>query len=420
MPDDIALLGLTQALVLYAGLLLMLRLRTFFGLGPLFLTMGALEGLKYFLAEAPVAETQFYQGVVLASAVYYPASMAMILQLYRCEGIHAARKLVWSLVLATLLVCAITAVPVLPTGDGAYLRIMRLLIGSGLLLLGSICVIAMAAWLGRLRMPFFLASWLALSVVAVGDTVAYETLVAAISSGQQVNLLGSVVAKCVYLGLFTAMGSAYLWACERVGSPVQREVLGDVASAMTYQERFQALEQALIRDSSTGLFNRRYFDSWLPDCLREHAVRGSTCALLMLDLDHFKRINDSHGHAAGDRVLVFFSQLLESEKRRSDLAFRVGGEEFCIVQPGADRSEAEALAERLLDRLRTSPVIEVDGIVLGCTIGIAISPADGRSARTLLEKADRRLYAGKQAGRGRLVSCGEQDLPRRSSATPRS
>lgn len=420
MPDDIALLGLTQALVLYAGLLLMLRLRTFFGLGPLFLTMGALEGLKYFLAEAPVAEAQFYQGVVLASAVYYPASMAMILQLYRCEGIHAARKLVWSLVLATLLVCAITAVPVLPNGDGSYLRIMRLLIGSGLLLLGSICVIAMAAWLGRLRMPFFLASWLALSVVAVGDTVAYETLVAAISSGQQVNLLGSVVAKCVYLGLFTAMGGAYLWACERVSSPVQREVLGDVASAMTYQERFQALEQALIRDSSTGLFNRRYFDSWLPDCLREHAVRGSTCALLMMDLDHFKQINDSHGHAAGDRVLVFFSRLLESEKRRSDLAFRVGGEEFCIVQPGADRSEAETLAERLLDRLRTSPVTEVDGIVLGCTIGIAISPADGRSARTLLEKADRRLYAGKQAGRGRLVSCGEQDLPQRSSATPRS
>jgi diguanylate cyclase (GGDEF)-like protein len=258
-------------------------------------------------------------------------------------------------------------------------------------------------------------------VVAIGDTVVYETLIGMIDPRMETNLLGSVLAKSIYIGLFSSMGSAYLWVFERtIGSTVQREVLGDVASVMTYQERFQALEQALIRDSSTGLFNRRYFDSWLADCLREHAVRGSPCALLMMDLDHFKQINDTHGHAAGDRVLVFFSQLLEREKRRSDLAFRVGGEEFCIVQPGADRLEAEALAERLLDRLRSTPVTEVEGILLGCTIGIAVSPLDGRSARVLLERADRRLYAGKQAGRGRMISQGEQGRPRKSTATPRN
>ncbi len=424
LPDHIALSGLIQALVLYTGLLMMLRLRTFFGLGPLFLSMGALEGLKYFLVDTPVANADYYRDVALASAVYYPASMAMILQLYRCEGVHAARKLVWSLVFAALLLSAVTAVAALSpisAGDDTYLRIMRLMIGSGLLLFGSICAIALCAWLVRLAVPFLLAAWLALSVVAIGDTVAFETMMAMIDPGRESNLRGSVMAKSIYLGLFSGLGSAYLWLFERsIGSLVQREVLGDVASVMTYKERFQALEQALIRDSSTGLFNRRYFDSWLPDCLRDHVDKGSPCALLLLDLDHFKQVNDSLGHAAGDQVLVFFGQLLAREKRRSDLAFRIGGEEFCIVQPGADRREAEALAERLLDRLRVSPVDEVGGLVVGCTIGVAVAPVDGRTARVLLEKADRRLYAGKQAGRGRVVSRGEPTRPRKFGAVPRS
>ena len=154
-------------------------------------------------------------------------------------------------------------------------------------------------------------------------------------------------------------------------------------------------------DFLTGADSRRTFvgavDHELARMQRDPAC---LCALMMFDLDHFKLVNDSFGHATGDQVLRHVIQLFGSEMRKGDRIGRMGGEEFAILMPGADMASAQQLAERLREALALRP-ISVDGqsIVVTVSIGLAgLRATDGVSGPAL-DRADRALYSAKHKGR---------------------
>jgi diguanylate cyclase (GGDEF)-like protein len=146
-------------------------------------------------------------------------------------------------------------------------------------------------------------------------------------------------------------------------------------------------------DGLTGLYNRRAFLELAGRELSRAQRAGMPTAALMIDLDHFKQVNDQRGHAFGDRVLATFAGRLRDAVRTADIPGRYGGEEFCVLLPGAEREEAAAVAERVR-RAAGSPSV---------SIGVAVSARSGRGIDELLADADAALYRAKKAGRNRIA-----------------
>lgn len=167
----------------------------------------------------------------------------------------------------------------------------------------------------------------------------------------------------------------------------------------------QALEQLARFDAMTGLANRRYFDERLAATVARCRRQGAPLALLYLDIDHFKLINDGYGHTAGDEVLKIFASRLKSCVREGDLAARVGGDEFVLLLEGAATAQdAQAVANKLLALMSEPMVVLKESLQVRVSIGLAYSPQCAR-AEKLLAAADSALYEAKSAGRNtsRLV-----------------
>ncbi len=161
-------------------------------------------------------------------------------------------------------------------------------------------------------------------------------------------------------------------------------------------------------DVLTGLMNRRAFTEQGVRLLRRCKLSQQPVALLALDIDRFKSINDRFGHTAGDRVLEHFAALLRETMRLSDGVFRTGGEEFCCILPDVDAAQAWSIADRLCHLLRTSPIqTETAALFVTVSIGIAVSGQVGYDLNALLMQADTALYAAKSAGRDQAVYCPE-------------
>lgn len=175
------------------------------------------------------------------------------------------------------------------------------------------------------------------------------------------------------------------------------------------EETQRQLHETASRDMMTGLLHRQAF---------KHAVReDSTGVMLMLDVDHFKSINDTYGHLAGDRALVLIASSLHVGTRETDVVARFGGEEFCIFLPGTDEALGLMIAERVrarVEALRFS--VEGAPCPLTISIGMAFKTADD-PIDAALNAADGALYAAKRAGRNRVVSAGAGRQVRRRKGT---
>lgn len=183
-----------------------------------------------------------------------------------------------------------------------------------------------------------------------------------------------------------------------------------IAYRVTMRERahsHELVEQA-ERDALTGLPNRGCLNGILEANIRIAQVGQSPFAILFLDLDRFKGINDTLGHAAGDKVLVKVAQAIQPLLRRGDVLGRFGGDEFLLVLPGSDESGAVLITQRLLDAFTTP--FEVDGRALRITpsIGIAVYPAHGMDIGTLLKHADTAMYESKRVGRNAYTVYADQ------------
>jgi len=176
-------------------------------------------------------------------------------------------------------------------------------------------------------------------------------------------------------------------------------------------ERLQSeLREQAIRDVLTGLYNRRHLDDMLPRILDRARKDSAPVSVVMLDIDDFKRVNDEHGHAVGDAILVRLGELLGSRTRPGDIACRYGGEEFVLVLPQASLSAAAGRAEQLRRRFATIEVPELGPKrTPTLTAGVAVFPDHGSTQDDLLRAADEALYRAKESGKNTVRSADDRN-----------
>jgi diguanylate cyclase (GGDEF)-like protein/PAS domain S-box-containing protein len=206
------------------------------------------------------------------------------------------------------------------------------------------------------------------------------------------------------------------WRAQEDGS-----IIG-IAIDVTARHRSEArLAHLAYHDPLTGLPNRSTLEEHLERDLARAVRTGDTVAALYIDLDRFKLVNDSLGHAAGDQVLVEVARRIRSLTRGGDLLARLGGDEFMLVCPGVDGPGAEAVAAKILAALDATIVLEGAEFQIGASIGIAIGPRDGADAADLVKHADSAMYAAKRSGRDAFASAapGGDDARGRLTLTAR-
>lgn len=196
-----------------------------------------------------------------------------------------------------------------------------------------------------------------------------------------------------------------------------RVLANEAAIALENAQLLREAERLSAVDSLTGLYNRRQFDASVRAEFERAARYDLPLSAIMMDLDHFKRVNDTHGHIVGDRVLVAVANACTRGLRAADICARFGGEEFCFLLPQTSLSAAICLAERL--RAGVAGLhFETDGpeFTVTASFGVAERPAGELSAENLLERCDQKLYEAKRRGRDRVCGSAPSSLLRESVA----
>lgn len=206
-----------------------------------------------------------------------------------------------------------------------------------------------------------------------------------------------------------------LGATDILPRPIDVEELSARARTQIRRKRYSdflrekldnSLEMA-VTDALTGLHNRRYMAGQLQALVNRAVHGGSSVAVLLMDIDHFKSVNDSFGHDAGDEVLTEFAVRLATNVRAVDLPCRMGGEEFVVVMPGASLDDAQRVAERIRRDVASAPFRIMGGresLSITISIGVAATTGDGDTPDLLLKRADEGVYEAKAGGRNKVIA----------------
>jgi diguanylate cyclase (GGDEF)-like protein len=195
----------------------------------------------------------------------------------------------------------------------------------------------------------------------------------------------------------------------------RREMLGVIANqvAISLQNgrMYEVLEEQATTDGLTGLVNHRTFQERFSAMLGRAERHKFRVSLILTDIDHFKKINDTYGHPTGDQVLKRVAAILKASARKIDIVARYGGEEFAIVLEGTDRTGARMLAERIRQEVGQQSFESSKG-AFGATLslGVAVYPDDARAKQDIIARADQCLYAAKRGGRNRTVCHGDTEV----------
>jgi two-component system cell cycle response regulator len=198
-----------------------------------------------------------------------------------------------------------------------------------------------------------------------------------------------------------------------IARPVERNELAARVRTQIRRQRYalelrQSVSNTMalaVTDDLTGLYNRRYFDRHLGVMLGKAQAQERDMAVMILDIDHFKAVNDSYGHDIGDAVLREFSLRLKRNIRGVDLACRFGGEEFVVLMPDTDFRQAEAVAERVREAVaeRGFEVGTARPLTVTVSVGVTLNESLSDTPETLIKRADVALYRAKREGRNRVV-----------------
>jgi len=410
------LLMLLEAGLVASLLLALFAARRVLGFASLYTTVGVL----YYLATL-LAGTTFIHvapGMLMSpgSVALFPACLFAVLLVYIREDAREARNMIYGLLAANITASLLGVVAAqhlqgelsfnpLALPPELFVQSPRLIIvGTLALYADALLVILVYEALARFALPLLARIWIALALVLMFDTLLFVTggfvenpaYLEILLSGMAGKLAASVV-YALALRIYLARG---------VDSEEDHPRLGDLFGVLTYRQKYEALRTQAMRDPLTGVHNRGFFDDVLLAQLAAAERKGGTVSVAMVDVDHFKRVNDQYGHAEGDRALRVIAQSLVDVVRTADAVCRYGGEEFCLILPDTSIEQAELLAARVREAVpvacKASNV--AGGMRITVTIGIASFPDDGRDAETIMNLADRRMYRGKEAGRDWQVS----------------
>jgi diguanylate cyclase (GGDEF)-like protein len=177
-----------------------------------------------------------------------------------------------------------------------------------------------------------------------------------------------------------------------------------MAAILKHYQRYSSIKDMATYDTLTGLYNRRYFEERLEVEAQKSFHNGIPISLVMVDIDFFKKVNDTFGHTEGDQVLTKISSLLKNSVRKKDTVARYGGEEFILILPGARLEESFVIAERIR-RLVENTLFEVGKAQLNLTVSMGISNFPSHQAKSkeeLTKMADQALYDAKRGGRNKV------------------
>ncbi len=219
------------------------------------------------------------------------------------------------------------------------------------------------------------------------------------------DVIGCLCVPLVLMGeIFGIMHVEWKKTVDQEDEKLVTRLTGDAALALTNLRLRKQLEDLSIRDPLTGLFNRRYLEEFFAQELIRSRRKSGALSVVMLDIDHFKRFNDTYGHEAGDAVLYELGKFFKREMRGSDVTCRYGGEEFIVLLPETTVDTAMRRAEQLRKSVKSLHVKFIDQILpeINLSMGVASFPGHGDSMEELIRKADMALYAAKEEGRDRV------------------
>jgi diguanylate cyclase (GGDEF)-like protein len=417
MPALINLFLLVGEAFLYFGVMATLfRMRRRFGIGIFYCALGTMHFLETYLAS--ILYIQFPLGIVISpgSVVLFSGKLVMLLLLYIREDAAAVRQPIYGLLFGNFLMVglvvllrnhAVTSeVPPDKLPDFAFITEMGWLMvwGTLLLFVDSFLIVLIyersAAWFGARMTPRILVS---AAIVLTFDQIGFFSALRLYLGVPYTVLLGGWFAKMLASLFYGTLAGVYLRRVEAKSErAAERPKLSDLFDMLTYRRRYEALLEQSGRDSLTGVLDRGRFDHECSLAIERAVASRRALSLVVIDIDHFKKINDTHGHAVGDEVLRQIAGEIVRATRDTDRVYRYGGEEFVVVCEGMAHGPALLAAERL--RLRIAAT-DIRGIAdrVTASIGVATTLDDGQNLTELFATADGRLYGAKEAGRNRVL-----------------
>jgi diguanylate cyclase (GGDEF)-like protein len=411
--QNIVLLA-AEILLYFSAMAALFRMRHRFGLGVFICALGTMHFLETYLAAILYLQFPFGIAISPGSTVLFAGKLIMLLLLYIREDAAAVRQPIYGLLFGNFLMVALVVlmrhhvVTALTPGalpDFSFMDQMGWLMvwGTILLFIDSILIILIYEHLGRrLAGRTTLRIWIASAIVLSFDQLGFYMALHLFIGAPMTVLVGGWIAKMTTGLCYSVLTGLYLRYFERSHvADAAPPLVSDLFDTLTFRERYEELLEKSAHDGLTGALSRERFDRDGVEMASAAAATGVPLSLLVIDIDHFKGLNDRHGHAAGDQALRQITGLLESGKREGDRLYRYGGEEFLLLCPALSAGYAIRLAERLrmlVARTRISAISET----LTISIGVATAPADGADIDALFACADARLYSAKDAGRNRV------------------
>jgi diguanylate cyclase (GGDEF)-like protein len=417
-----------EALVYFGVMATLFRLRGRFGIGVFFTALGTMHFLETYLAA--ILYVAVPPGIVFSpgSTVLFAGKLVILLLLYVREDAAAVRQPIYGLLFGNFLTVGLVLLlrrhpefePLahrLP--DFAFMDQMGGLMvwGTLLLFVDSIGMILLyersARWFGD---RIGLRIWFSAAVTLTFDQLGfYGALYLAVGAPPSV-LYGGWAGKMGATVIYAVLATLYLRYFEHRPT-ADRRLLTDIFDALTYRQRYEALLEKTGRDPLTGLLDRGRLEDDGPLWFADADRLTENASMLVIDVDHFKSINDRFGHAAGDEALRLIGQRLAELVRGEDRVYRYGGEEFVVLCDHLSHGPAMMTAERL--RLAVAATTAGSGHPLTVSIGVATAPVDAKDFRALFAAADARLYAAKEAGRDRVVGRTTSQVPGPAAAVVR-
>jgi len=405
---------LAQAVLYFIAMTVIFAKRKAVGLGVFFCVLGAMHFLETYLAAVFFIQLPF--GLISpGSTVMFAGKLALLLLLYIKEDAEIMRQPIYGLLVGNILMVGLALIlrlygePAILPGYNPDLRFLDqigllMVWGTVLLFIDLIALVVIYERLGQVisnTIPgrIFISLAIVLSFDQVFFFAGLHYLIGVPASA----LYGGWIAKMGAACFFSLMLTLYLRFIEPGPQRVLSHGVADVFDRLTYRHRYERLIEQVGKDALTGLQDRGQFDKKGPLMVETVSRSGVSMSLMMIDIDHFKAINDRYGHLEGDRVIQKVTATIAAAKREGDELFRYGGEEFALLCPETPPG-AMTMAERIRAAVADSPHPGLANPVT-ISIGIATFPAHANNFQDLLRKADMALYEAKMTGRNRIVGC---------------